>query len=407
MPIIFNTSPEGATLLREIGMETISAGYEFAHRDDYEGRRVIPTIAIDADSRNIEELDVKPDPERYRPRKSAVHVDLHRAGGRHPVGPHRDLAGDLAAAVRAHGLKMGYYYSLYEWYNPLWLSDKPKYIAEHMTPQFKDLVTRYKPSIIFSDGEWDMDSKAWKSEELLAWLYNESPVKDQVIVDDRWGKDTRHKHGGYYTTEYAAGMKDASHAWEESRGMAYSYGYNRAEAIDDYRTGRELIMILVDLVSRGGNFLLDIGPTADGRINLSLTEYDRLRQAQERNSVTVVDTLRLSGSFKANDLRVALVGRASGKLPVEEVLTGVSGAVLFGCEGDGLISRSSNERWSVCLGGSIVVIWSLNGNRSRCRSINSPTSSPSRGTGKPGNGPVTELHEENRAVSWYTARAAS
>jgi alpha-L-fucosidase len=61
-------------------------------------------------------------------------------------------------------------------------------------------------------------------------------------------------------------MKDASHPWEESRGMAHSYGYNRAEALDDYKTGREFIMILCDLVSRGGNFLLDIGPTADGRI---------------------------------------------------------------------------------------------------------------------------------------------
>ena len=57
-------------LFREIGMKTVAAGYEFAHRDDYEGRRVLPSIKIDADSRNIEELHVEPDPERYRPRKS-------------------------------------------------------------------------------------------------------------------------------------------------------------------------------------------------------------------------------------------------------------------------------------------------------------------------------------------------
>ena len=58
-------------LFREIGMETIAAGYEFAHRDDYEGRRVLPSIKVDADSRNIEELHVEPDPQRYRPRKTA------------------------------------------------------------------------------------------------------------------------------------------------------------------------------------------------------------------------------------------------------------------------------------------------------------------------------------------------
>ena len=55
-------------LFAEIGMRTVAAGYEFAHRDDYEGRAVLPTIKVDADSRNIEELHVGPDPEKYRPR---------------------------------------------------------------------------------------------------------------------------------------------------------------------------------------------------------------------------------------------------------------------------------------------------------------------------------------------------
>ena len=146
------------------------------------------------------------------------------------IGPKRDLLGDLSdCGAAAKACKMGIYYSLYEWYNPLWLSDKPRYVAEHMHPQFKEVVTRYKPSIIFSDGEWDITSAEWKSPELLAWLFNESPVRDEVVIDDRWGKDTRHKHGGYYTTEYTAGMEGTDHPWEESRGMGYSYGYNRDE----------------------------------------------------------------------------------------------------------------------------------------------------------------------------------
>jgi alpha-L-fucosidase len=190
------------------------------------------------------------------------------------IGPKRDLLGDLSGAVRNKGLKMGIYYSLYEWFNPLWLTDKPRYVTEHMHPQFKDVVTRYKPSIIFTDGEWEMTSAEWKSTELLAWLFNESPVKDEVVIDDRWGKDTRHKHGGYYTTEYTAGMEGTDHPWEESRGMGFSYGYNRAEGLHDYHTGRELVLMLVDLVSRGGNLLLDIGPTGDGRIPVVM--QDRL-----------------------------------------------------------------------------------------------------------------------------------
>lgn len=181
--------------------------------------------------------------------------------------PKRDLLGDLSKAVRDAGLKMGYYYSLYEWFNPLWLSDKKRYVTEHMHPQFKDLVTKYKPSVIFSDGEWDLSDTAWKSEELLAWLFNESPVKDEVVVDDRWGSNTRHKNTGatYTTSEYGAGM-NPDVIWEESRGIGHSYGYNRNEQLDDYKTSRDLILILADVVARGGNLLLDIGPTADGRI---------------------------------------------------------------------------------------------------------------------------------------------
>ncbi|MDA8126726.1 MAG: nitrogenase molybdenum-iron protein alpha chain [Deltaproteobacteria bacterium] len=61
-------------LFGEIGMKTVSAGYEFGHRDDYEGRQVIPKIAVDADTRNIEELTVEADPERYRARKDEAEI---------------------------------------------------------------------------------------------------------------------------------------------------------------------------------------------------------------------------------------------------------------------------------------------------------------------------------------------
>jgi alpha-L-fucosidase len=192
------------------------------------------------------------------------------------IGPHRDLLGDLSKAVRAKGVRMGYYYSLYEWYNPLWLNDKKRFVSDHMFPQFKDLVTHYQPDIIFSDGEWELPSSEWRSPELLAWLFNDSPVKDKVVINDRWGKETRHKDGGYWTTEYTAGMSNAQHPWEESRGMGYSYGYNRDEQLKDYHTGRQLVLMLVDTVSRGGNLLLDIGPRSDGRIPVIMEQ--RLRQ---------------------------------------------------------------------------------------------------------------------------------
>ena len=102
---------------------------------------------------------------------------------------------------------------------------------------------------------------------MLAWLFNESPVKDEVVVDDRWGSNTRGKNNGatYLTSEYGSGMQPGV-IWEESQGIGQSYGYNRMETADDYKKSSDLILMLVDIVSRGGNLLLDIGPTADGRI---------------------------------------------------------------------------------------------------------------------------------------------
>jgi len=186
------------------------------------------------------------------------------------VGPHRDLAGDLTAAVKARGLRMGFYYSLYEWFNPLYRADVHRYVDEHMLPQLKDLVLRYQPDLVWPDGEWDHQSEVWRSTEFLAWLFNESPVRESVVVDDRWGKDCRSKHGGFYTTEYGhvGGGKDLAEQrkWEECRGIGASFGYNRNETIDEYASAESLVHLLIETVAKGGNLLLDIGPTADGRI---------------------------------------------------------------------------------------------------------------------------------------------
>ena len=188
------------------------------------------------------------------------------------VGPHRDLCRDLTTAVKKAGLHMGFYYSLYEWYNPIYLNNLPAYVNEHMIPQMKDLVTRYLPDILWTDGEWENTSKDWKSEEFLSWLYNESPVKDNIVVNDRWGSETRSKHGGFYTTEYGLigdkeGIDNAvPHPWEECRGIGTSFGFNRTEDLSDYSTSGQLVKLLVSTVSAGGNLLLDIGPAADGTI---------------------------------------------------------------------------------------------------------------------------------------------
>lgn len=220
------------------------------------------------------------------------------------IGPHRDLCGDLSRAVKEAGLHMGFYYSLYEWFNPLYHSDLEKYVDNHMIPQMKDLVTRYEPDILWTDGEWDHPSERWKSTRFLSWLYNESPVKDKVAVNDRWGKETRGVHGGYYTTEYdlvhdKEGLGDILHPWEECRGIGTSFGYNRIEDLDNYMSSDALIDLLIEKVAAGGNLLLDIGPTADGRIPVIMQQrLLDMGKWLEVNGEAIYDTRKWEGSVQ-------------------------------------------------------------------------------------------------------------
>ena len=109
------------------------------------------------------------------------------------------------------------------------------------------------------------------------WLFNQSSVRDEIAGNDRWGKETRETDGGFYTSEYVGFTKagvalGAAHKWEECQGMGKSFGYNRMETVEDYKSAPELVHLLVNTVANGGNLLLDIGPTADGRIPVIMQE---------------------------------------------------------------------------------------------------------------------------------------
>ncbi len=209
------------------------------------------------------------------------------------VGPKRDLIKDLFAAVRKTPVHAGMYYSLYEWYNPLWKADRNKFVTDHTWPQMKELINTYQPEVFWTDGDWDAPAETWKSQEFLAWLYNESPVKDRIIVNDRWGSGVRFHHAGIYTPEYQPDIDFEDHYWEESRGMGFSYGYNREEDAWDYNSAQSLVLQLIDKVSSGGNFLLDIGPDEHGKIPPIMQE--RLLQ--------IGDWIKINGEAIYNTVR--------------------------------------------------------------------------------------------------------
>ena len=194
------------------------------------------------------------------------------------VGPRRDLVGELTEAVRAAGLRMGLYYSFLEWGNPLLDADPARYVDEVLFPQVQDLVLRYQPDVFWPDGEWQHPDDYWRSRELLAWVRANAPNAATLAVNDRWGQGLRGAVGDFSTTEYGslgggAGLR-ADRPFEECRGIGHSFGYNRAERYDDYLSREACVRLLVETAARGGNLLLDVGPTADGRIPLLM--QDRL-----------------------------------------------------------------------------------------------------------------------------------
>ncbi len=187
--------------------------------------------------------------------------------------PKRDFLMELKNAMEGTGVRFGVYHSVYEWWHPYYLENPEKYALEHLHPMLRELVEKYQPHTLFTDGEWEQNSSVWHSTEFLQWLYNESSVKDFIVPNDRWGKETRGRLGGNFTTEYGyieEGRRiedvELDRPFEECRGIGCSFGINKDEGCEDYLSVKELLQTLCSLVSKGGNFLLNIGPDADGTI---------------------------------------------------------------------------------------------------------------------------------------------
>ncbi|XP_077257104.1 alpha-L-fucosidase-like isoform X1 [Temnothorax americanus] len=191
------------------------------------------------------------------------------------VGPQKDLVGELAEAIRNKTrIKFGLYHSWFEWYNPLYVTDKrnnfttDRFVTHKVMPEFRELIETYKPDIVWSDGDGEATDTYWKSKEFLAWLYNESPVKDTVVVNDRWGINIPCHHGGFFTCadRFNPGVL-LPHKWENCMTIdKKSWGYRRNAVLSEYYTLAGLVKELIITVSCGGNLLLNVGPTKDGII---------------------------------------------------------------------------------------------------------------------------------------------
>jgi alpha-L-fucosidase len=204
----------------------------------------------------------------------------------------RDIVGELSAAVRKQGMRMGLYYSGgYDWtFNsgPIevpadYETVKPETLAygNYAFAQIHELIERYHPSVLWNDIDWPKTGKAM---EVEADYYNAVP---DGVVDDRFGI----KHEDFTTPEYSKIDQISKKKWEECRGLGRSFGYNRAEGEAETIAPGDLIALLVDVVSKNGNLLLDVGPEADGTIPpVQMERLKALGDWLRQNGAAIYDT---------------------------------------------------------------------------------------------------------------------
>lgn len=189
-------------------------------------------------------------------------------------GPRRDLIAEFHDATRRAGARFGVYYSgALDWH----VSDFPAiesdtdlfrhrrndpHFARYASAQLGELVDRFAPDLLWNDIDWPDGGKGSEGYGVAATLARYFAAVPDGVVNDRWGVP----YHGFLTREYTNVEQIMTQPWESTRGLGYSFGYNTAEDAGQTLSGPELIRMLVDVVSKNGNLLINVGPDAAGRI---------------------------------------------------------------------------------------------------------------------------------------------
>ncbi|WP_227377663.1 alpha-L-fucosidase [Haladaptatus halobius] len=214
------------------------------------------------------------------------------------MGPERDIVGDLAEAVRDQGLRFAAsYHANYNYYQPGFDGQfgHPDYekggpaeeqggpgseYVDFMNAKHRELIRRYDPDMLWFDVP-KADSEHTHATELIADYYNRAEECGQeVVINDRAStdaigptidiegnrRDNDQYHGDFITPEYTSYDEIQDVKWECCRGIGHSFGYNAVEEEDDHLSAAELVHSFVDIVSKNGNLLINVGPKADGTI---------------------------------------------------------------------------------------------------------------------------------------------
>ena len=173
----------------------------------------------------------------------------------------QDPMKDLAGACRAAGIRFSFYYSIMDWYRPWQGNDMPKY-GEFMRGQLRELLQQYGPlGVLWFDGEWIRPWDQAQGRDLYRYVRGLQP---DLIVNNRVGKRKR-DDGDYETPEQNIPKeKVRGRLWETCMTINDTWGYSRHDR--NWKSTAGLVRTLVDIASKGGNLLLNVGPTAEGLV---------------------------------------------------------------------------------------------------------------------------------------------
>jgi alpha-L-fucosidase len=188
----------------------------------------------------------------------------------------RDPMRELAEACRDAGVRLCFYHSIMDWHHPelagYW-DAKPdaakeaddvrvtKYVEKQLKPQLRELVTKYDPAILWFDGEWVPWWTQQRGREIEKFLID---LKPDLVVNNRVGK-RKMTDGDYETPEQeipAAAM--GKRLWETCMTLNDTWGYKHFDT--NWKKPDDVVRKLADIAGKGGNFLLNVGPTAEGEI---------------------------------------------------------------------------------------------------------------------------------------------
>ena len=204
---------------------------------------------------------------------------------------HKDPLRTLSQACRRHGIKFCVYYSIMDWhspdqapaYNPTsFIPGRKEAYIQYMKTELAELIAQYHPGLIWFDGQW---MNGWTDEDgqrLYAYLRTLDP---KLIINNRV-KGT----GDYETPEqYIPPNGLPGRDWETCMTMNDTWGYKRND--NNWKSTQTLIRNLVDIASKGGNYLLNVGPTGEGLIpDASIERLNEIGQWMKVNGIAIYGT---------------------------------------------------------------------------------------------------------------------